>query len=83
MTGERITKCPVCGGEIQVSFLCQYSQDCLLTKKGRVSRKYKMRDNGSMDIAVASCLSCGEYWDADEFSIDAQDYFIDHKERRK
>ena len=81
MVGKKITQCPVCGGEIEVSFLCQYSQNCKITKKGRVSKRYKHRDNGPIGVAIASCLSCGEYWDADEFVIDAKDYFWDCKWR--
>ena len=81
MLGKKITKCPVCGGEIEVSFLYQYSLNYTITKKGRLSKRYTRRDNGSEEVGIASCLSCGEYWNADEFTLDIDDSFWDGKQR--
>ena len=81
MNGKKITECPICGGKIEVSFLYQYSHNYAITKKGRLSKRYTRRDNGPEEVAVASCLSCSEYWNADEFAIDADDSFWDFKRR--
>lgn len=73
--------CPKCGSEIEVSFLYQYSHDYTIGKRGKMLKKYKTRDCGSMEICVARCTNekCTAHWNADEFSIDSYGYFLDHK----
>ena len=78
MDGIRRKKCPLCGGDIFVSELYQYSHDYTITKSGKVSRKYKKQDCGSVEVSVAGC-ECGANWDADQFKITAEGYFIDYK----
>lgn len=80
MDGKKIAKCPACGGTLEVSSLHQYSHNYKITKKGRLSKRYAYRDNGSEEVAVASCLSCGEYWNADEFAVDEDGCFWSYKE---
>lgn len=79
MIGTFIKACPVCGGQIEVSELFQYAHDFRLNKNGKLSKKYKKRDVGSMEVAIAGCLDCGEYWDSEQFAIDQDDRFIDYK----
>mgnify|MGYP001082097388 CR=1 FL=1 len=76
--GVRLKKCPLCGGEIEISYLCQYSREHKLTKSGRISKRYKTVDNGPLDAAIAGCR-CGANWNTDQFEIDPDGYFIDYK----
>ena len=76
--GIILKKCPLCGGEIVVSYICQYSRVYKLAKSGRISRRYTIVDSGTMDVAVASC-DCGANWNKDQFVIDENGYFIDYK----
>ncbi len=76
--GKQRTKRPLCGGEIEISDLYQYSHTHKLTKSGRVSRRYYIIDGGSMETTFAGC-SCGANWGVGEFSIDENGYFIDYK----
>lgn len=78
MRGKRRTKCPLCGGEIGISYLYQYSHDYKITKSGRVSKNYKTRDCGPMEVGVAFC-DCGANWGDGDFQIDENDHFIDLK----
>ena len=80
MDGIRRKKCPLCGGEIGVSDLYQYEYAYRITKRGKISKNGKRRDCGSMEISVAWC-KCGANWDADQFEITAEGYFIDYKYR--
>lgn len=63
--GVRLKKCPKCGGEIEISFLNQYSYVHKLTKSGRISKRYTKEDNGTMEVSVAGCRTCedGYFWD--------------------
>ena len=77
--GVRLKKCPKCGGEIEISFLNQYSYVHKLTKSGRISKRYTQEDNGTMEVSVAGCRTCGANWGDGEFSIDEDGYFWDFK----
>lgn len=79
--GVILKKCPLCGGEIEIYYLCQYSHVYKLTKSGRISKRYTTVDNGPLDAAIAGC-ECGASWDADQFKIDSEGYFIDYKYRK-
>lgn len=73
--------CPLCGGVIVVSALQQYSLDYRVLKSGRVSKRYTVRDCGSMEVSIAGCLNeeCDAYWDADSFAVDVDGSFFDYK----
>lgn len=77
--GVRLKKCPKCWGEIEISFLNQYSYVHKLTKSGRISKRYTKEDNGTMEVSVAGCRTCGANWGDGEFSIDEDGYFWDFK----
>ncbi len=72
------TKCPLCGGQIEISDLYQYSHDFKITKSGQISKKYRKRDCGSMEVTVAGCV-CGANWGEGEFEITSEGRFVDYK----
>ncbi len=76
--GVKRTKCPLCGGEIVVSDLCQYAYNHKITKSGKISRKVTRCDCGSMEVSVAGC-KCGANWGQGDFDITEEGYFIDYK----
>ena len=80
MRGVRIKSCPECGGKIEVSYLYQYARDFTLNKDGKLSKRYRVRDCGPMEVAVAHCICCNEKWDADDFLIGPNGAFYDYKE---
>lgn len=75
--------CPLCGGRIIVSDLCQYSFDYVVLKRpfGKLSKKGKKVDSGSINSMIAGCenTDCEAYWEENEFYIDSNDCFIDEK----
>lgn len=81
-----IKSCPLCGKSIIVSVLCQYSLEYRINKNGKISTKFKKRDNGGLDCSIASCEdyeNCDARWDSDDFFIDEKGQFIDKKYCRK
>ncbi len=44
-------------------------------------KKYKLRDDGSIDVFLAACTNknCNVRWEADEFTIDEYSFFVDFK----
>ena len=54
-TRKQLKNCPVCGGKLTVSCLYQYSLDFVVTKSGKVSKRYKKCDGGSMECSNVSC----------------------------
>lgn len=76
--GTERRKCPLCGGEIIVTEIYQYSHDHKITKSGRISQKYIKRDCGSMDATIAGC-ECGANWEVGDFYITPEGRFVDYK----
>lgn len=76
--GVQREKCHLCGGEIEISELYQYSHDFKITKSGRISKRYIKRDCGSMEATVAGC-ECGANWGIGDFDITPEGYFVDYK----
>ena len=70
----------MCGGTIAVRWLYQYSHDYKINKNGRLSKRYEIVDAGPMEVAIASCKKCNNYWSEDDFRIDENEHFIDLKE---
>lgn len=81
--GVKRDRCPMCGGKIIVSELCQYSMEYVVREKpfGKISKKAKKVDNGPIDCIVAGCNNpyCEAYWEEGKFYIDSDDCFIDEK----
>ena len=67
-------KCPLCGGEIEVSDLYQYARTFKITKSGKISKRYTVRDCGSMEATIA-----GAYWEIGDFDINSAGRFEDYK----
>lgn len=65
----RVTKCPICGGEIELSEFYTYSRDFKITKKGILSKKSKKSDAGPIDCMNAYCNGCQTTWDATQVFI--------------
>ena len=81
--GTERKKCPLCGGQIEVSDLYQYSRNYIVTKSGRLSKKYTVRDCGSMEASIAGC-DCGAYWEVGDFDVTSERrcYPRDYYDRR-
>lgn len=49
-------KCPICKtGELMVCYLYQYTHLHKITKKGKLSQKYTISDNGTTEQAILCC----------------------------
>ena len=73
--------CPKCGGIIGASVLYQYSQDYIIGRFGKALRNFTTNNYGAIITSIASCTnpSCDVRWEADEFKIDEDGYFVDFK----
>ena len=77
-----IKSCPLCGKDIVVSVLCQYSLDYKIRKNGKISTKFKKTECGGIGCSVASCEdyeNCDARWEENEFFIDEEGQFVDEK----
>lgn len=81
----KINCCPKCGSTIEVSILCQYSRNHIIGKRGKMLKKYKRRDEGSIDAALAFCTNeaCDVQWEDRDFAIDENECFFDLKYTEK
>ena len=79
MEEKIISKCPLCGGEIIISNLRQYSYDYKINKNGRISKKYTKNDCGTLECMIANCTDCEAEWSEDDFYINADNFFVDCK----
>lgn len=78
-TWKRCSKCPICGGEIEIYEYFQTTRIHKLTKAGKVTKKYEQTDNIPEEVWTAACTAgCGAHWDATECFIDGG-YFYDSK----
>ncbi len=71
-------KCPICGGEIEITDLYQYAHAFKLTKSGRISKRYKVIDCGPIEASIAGC-ECGANWGVGDFDITPEGRFVDYK----
>lgn len=70
--------CPLCGEpSIIVSRLFQYAHDWRMGKRGKLLKKYVVRDCGDMEVEVARCdnANCSAYWGAGDFAIEDDEFF--------
>lgn len=83
MKGEcKIIKCcPKCGGAIEVSHLYQYSYNQIVGKRGKLLKKVKKYNCGSLEYSIANCTNaeCDVNWGVGDFIIDDNDRFVDYK----
>lgn len=50
-------KCPICKEEntLTVHYLYQYSHEYKIRKDGKISKKYRVNDNGPEEIGILVC----------------------------
>ena len=55
---EILNKCPICGSELEVHCLCQYSEVYRILKSGRISKqRIRKEDNGSLECSFICCTN--------------------------
>lgn len=80
--GMEIKCCPLCGGRIVVSDLYQYSLDYTMRKDGKIGKRHKRGEDGSMNVSLASCenyKTCDARWEEEEFFVEPDGTFYDYK----
>ena len=70
MDAARRKCCPKCGGKIRVSFLYQTSHDYVLTKRGKLSKRFTRDGEHELEVAIATCVACDADWDTDDFYVE-------------
>lgn len=66
----KVTKCPKCGGEIELSEFYTYSLDFRITKKGLLSKRYSKSVAGPVECMTAYCDGCNTSWDATQVCVE-------------
>lgn len=61
-----------------MSDLYQYSIDYTVGSRGKLLKKAKKVDCGSMEVSIAACENGDAIWEAGDFYI-VDDYFVDCK----
>lgn len=67
---KRVTSCPFCGGELEISEHYVFSRDYKITKKGLISKKYTLSSEGPMDCVTGFCLDCETAFDSDMITVE-------------
>lgn len=63
-----------------LSDLCQYSRNYVVRKDGKLSKRGRKDDNGSIDARIAGCVNrCGVIWEDGEFLVESDGTFLDLK----
>ena len=84
INGVKRSCCPRCGGKIEVSDLFQYTLNYVVCKSGKLSKRYRKYDNGSIDTSLAACINgCGVLWEDGEFWVEADGSFVDLKYKKE
>ena len=73
MKWEKVTCCPLCGGELLVSEHYTFSMDHKITKAGVISKRAKKGPPDFIDCITAFCLACEHQFDGDEVIVEYDD----------
>lgn len=68
---KRVTFCPYCGGELEISEHYTFSMDHRITKAGVLSKRSRKSKPGFMDCVTGFCLECNRAFDGNEVTIDS------------
>lgn len=63
--------CPKCGGALVYEELCQYGVQYKVGKNGKLSKRTKKVNHGSIDAAILFCSECNTCIDEDNFFFDS------------
>lgn len=66
---KRVTCCPYCGGELEISFYYTFSRDYKITKEGVLSKKFKQSEPGPLHCETGYCYGCERSFGEDEIDI--------------
>lgn len=67
---KRITCCPYCGGELEISEHYSLSHDYRITKSGVLSKRFKISSPGPLHCTTGYCIDCERAFDEDEISAE-------------
>ena len=67
---KRVTCCPYCGGELEISDYYVLTRNYRITKNGALSKKFKISDPGSMDCTTGYCFGCEKAFDSDSITVE-------------
>ncbi len=67
---KRVTCCPYCGGELEISDHYTFSKDYRITKSGVLSKRFKSSDPGPMDCTTGYCFGCEKAFDSDNITVE-------------
>ena len=67
---KRVTCCPYCGGELEISDHYAISKDYKITKNGVVSKKFKFSSPGPLHCTTGYCFGCEHAFDEDEITVE-------------
>lgn len=67
---KRVTCCPYCGGDLEVSYYYTFSFDYRITKAGILSKRFKKSDPGEMNCMTGYCYGCGRAFDDNEITVE-------------
>lgn len=67
---KRVTCCPYCGGELEISDHYAFTKDYSITKNGVLSKRFKLSDPGPLDCTTGYCYGCGRAFDGDDIIVE-------------
>lgn len=70
---RQATCCPYCGGELEVNKYYTFSKDYHITKKGILSKSYRVSSAAPLDCITAVCLNCEHLFEEDDIEVVEED----------
>lgn len=65
-----VTCCPKCGGDLEIDYYYSFSRTYRITKKGKLSNRYRVSPGGSMHCLSAYCTDCEATFEDDEIVVE-------------